>query len=599
MKPQTRALAVLRKRFPRLISRLMAGSKSGQTEIDSRSWRSRSKHGGNIVDRWLEGIELKPKTAYALTGFGDGSQIASLLHQLPENSFVFCAESNVDSFLLVVSHDETARLLEDERLFVGVGELDLDFFESLSRFPTLELTDARPLVFAPIYNESPEYYARFFTEFTRAFDYWRKLYGTNVTASAKWQRNTFKNARTLVAAPDIAEIKGAFEGIPIVMVSAGPSLDESLEFVKIHEARCVIVAVNSSYRALRNYGISPHFVIAADPSEYTDKGFDGVSCSRSVLLCPFIVYPNVVSRFHGRILTWSQNNLLASYLRLKVGKCLGSAIEEIGTVSACIFDIAKIFGSPSIVFVGQDLSVKDDGQMHVRDSFYTDLLANHVDIGECRTLPGNLEATVKVEGKLYIYLKAFEKLAEANANELALYNTSHYGVRVEGIPYVSLDEMTRVLDQKSFDNVEVKFRSVEKALSSVGIVDGQLVETLAVLSEFGSMICSLALNASLTLNAALFESTSNLDSHIVLAQNQKRDLVIRMEEDSDLRKVLEDGALKYELALYKRAIQRNSPPSDPLMKRAEDLLEYFWAISEGAFSFCRAIETSEQRDFVE
>ena len=555
---------------------------------------SRSKDWPALLERWLDSLVLEPNTAYALTGFGDGSHIAALLDVLPKDSYVFCGEECVESFVSTAQERIVSSLLEDPRLFVGVGDLDADFFESLSRIPILELTNAQAIIFSPIYNQSPEFYTSFLTEFTKFLDYWRKLYGTNVTASGRWQKNTFRNAPYLVDAPDIAKLREVFSGIPVIMVSAGPSLDVSLEFVKANANRCLIIAVNSSYRALRNFDIVPHFVIAADPYEYTDKGFEGVSCVDTALICPFIVYPNVVERFEGRIFTWSKNNLLASYLRLVVGKEMGSEIQEIGTVSACVFDIAKTVGSPAIVFVGQDLAVKSDGQLHNSDSFYADLGANQLKEEECRVVPGNVAESVKVESKLYVYLKSFELLAQKHGVDLELVNTSEFGAKIEGIPFVSFSEANQFLNRFSSNDLERRLNRVQAALAGNESSKKRLIEVLESISLYGSSISKIALKGALVLEDALLRNRTSLKSSLSKAESLRRDLEERLEGDSDLHKVMSDGALKYERTLHARAVQRFDIDEEVDLRRAGELLEYFWSEAEGAFSFYSDAESGLQ-----
>lgn len=581
--------SVFRKRFPRLAFRLRGLEHSKTLSADAENLASRSSDWPALLERWLEGLDLEANTAYALTGFGDGSHVAALLDKLPHGSYVFCSEKQVDSIVARSKEEKVVSLLEDPRLFIGIGDLDADFFESLSRFPVLELTDIQALVFSPIYNQAAEYYSAFLTEFTRSFEYWRKLYGTNVTASGRWQKNTFKNAPYLISVPDIQRLQGAFSGVPVIMVSAGPSLDVSLDFVKANENRCVIVAVNSSYRALRNYGVVPHFVIAADPYEYTDRGFEGVPCADTVLICPFIVYPPVVERFRGRIFTWSQNNLLASYLRLVTGKEMGSEIQEIGTVSACIFDIAKILCSPTIVFVGQDLSAKSDGQLHASDSFYSDLGANRLSGEDFRTVPGNVEESVRVEAKLFVYLKAFESLAQKHGADLELFNTSEFGARIEGIPYVSTDEMDQRLKRSDTSDFKSKLETIQGVLSSSESIGGRLEDVLESVSRFGKTVCEIALQGALALEEVLREDVADIQSAIADAESLKQDLEALLEGNSDLHKVMSDGALKYERTLYARAIQDLGNLEDGQRRAAEGLREYFWSIAEGSFSFfCEA-----------
>ena len=580
---------VLRKRFPRLLARIEnAEPLSG--EVDSiRAMPESSRDWEALVQRWLDGIVLKPNSVLALTGFGDGSHVRALLDRLPQGTYVFCIEENVAAFRAIVEESEgLVGLLEDPRFFLGLGDLDQDCFESLARLPTLEVQDASPLIFAPIYNRAPEYHGAFFTEFARNFDYWRKLFGTNVTASGKWQKNTFANLAMLMGAPDVGELKDAFRGCSIILVSAGPSLDESIGFIEENRERCIIVAVNSSYRALRNAGITPHFVLAADPYQYTDKGFEGVACDETRLICPFIVCPNVVPRFEGRTFTWSQNNLLASNVRLSLGLEFGSRILEMGTVSACIFDVAEIFGCSRIFFVGQDLAAKADGQLHAADSFYSDLYGNKVVMDNCRFMLGNTVDRVPVEEKLFVYLKTFEQLAKERGSTLELVNTSHFGARIEGIPFVRLEEVSEGLAREETVSwkagIDRASQLLEEAKKRSFGLDGELER----MSNFGRRVCALALKGALVLETGIKGKVVFVQLQIDEARTIRGELDALFESDSNLQQVLNDGSLKYELTLYARALQRVNAIEDPIAREREDCLEYFWAIAEGAFSFLSA-----------
>src|SRR5690606_13857513 len=172
----------------------------------------------------------------------------------------------------------------------------------------------------------------------------------------------------------------------------------------------VVVAVNSSYRAVRNAGIVPTLVLAADPRGFTLRGFAGVRADGPYIVTTPIVHPGVTAMFAGRSFTWTGDNELVHVLRRRVGLPPGTPLVEQGTVSACAVDLAVLLGCDRICLVGQDLAVRDDGRSHASDSFYTDLGMNEADTAECRRLPGNTLPEVLVEGKLYVYLKVFEQL---------------------------------------------------------------------------------------------------------------------------------------------------------------------------------------------
>jgi hypothetical protein len=57
---------------------------------------------------------------------------------------------------------------------------------------------------------------------------------------------------------------------------------------------------------------------------------------------------------------------------------------------------------------------------------------------------------------------------------------------------------------------------------------------------------------------------------------------------------MSDGALKYERTLHARAVQRFDIDEEVDLRRAGELLEYFWSEAEGAFSFYSDAESGLQ-----
>jgi hypothetical protein len=396
-----------------------------------------------------------------------------LLKKLPQRSWVFVSEAEPSRVKSALERFDMRRVLEDPRFLLATGQIDDSFFDSLGQIDVLRVKDVQTLVFAPAYNRAPSFYARAFTEVARQIDFRRKLFGTAVADAALWQSNTFANLATVAAAPDVSALAGIGKGLPMIIVSAGPSLDESIEFLREARKSAVVVAVNSSYRAIRRAGIVPHFVMAADPRQFTAKGFEGVPLDGTWLVTTPIVDPRVAQMFGRSIFSWSGSNLLVSELRRRCGLPPGTTLVEQGTVSACAVDLAGVLGCDRVCLVGQDLAVREDGRTHVADSFYTDLSVNHVSVDQCRRLPGNTVDEVPVEEKLYVYLKTFEQLV-AKRPAIAFLNTAMYGARIEGVPYADFAEAKRWLGEGSSGNISSLIRqswdrSVRSSLSRDGI----------------------------------------------------------------------------------------------------------------------------------
>lgn len=580
---------VLQQRFPELAMRT-AGMEAGKPHS---TWSQDARSPELLIKRWLAGLRLEEYGAYALSGVGDGSHLEALLGVLPRGACVFCGEVDVGVFASFCSSERGQRLLADHRLYFGAGSPDDAFFASMASFPVVEARNAEPLIFAPLFNEAPSYYREFFLQFARHLDYWRKLIGTNIVNSGLWQSNTIANLSHLITAPDVSDFEGAFKGCSMVVASAGPSLDESLDFLRWARSRAIVVAVNSSFRALRNAGIDPHFVLAADPNESTDKGFRQVDTGTSILVCPFIVYPQVVARFIGRTITWSSSNFLVSYLRMTLGLKQGGHVTEQGTVSACAFDLATIFGCSSVYFVGQDLAVREDGRTHASDSFYTDEKANQTDLKRCRMLPGNTIERVPVEEKLFVYVKTFEEMARRYGSSMRLMNLSRLGARLEGIPYLALDAAKATMPEVGEDAIGSAWQGVRKQCSEEWIPLPKANEFLAQLADYAQDCCSLALRAAMKMEMTEDAGVGRVPLEEMRAARDE--LEARLQSSQGFWRVLSDGQLKYELYEYNKEVQGLEDGLSEEERAWGECRAYFWSIAEGCYRLLSDLRTGESQ----
>lgn len=570
-------LATLRQRWPELARRV-------ETAREQRVALRSPEEAQRLAARWVHGRRINAGALLAVTGFGDGVHVRQLLDVLPERAHVFVGEAEPGRLRAVLASRDLAPVLAHPRLTLAAGPCDDGFFANLGEMPLLHAQDVAPWIFAPEYNRAAEYYARFLTEFARQVDFRRKLEGTRVVDAELWQANTFANLPRLTGAPDVAVLRAAFAGLPLVIVSAGPSLDESLDFLRAASRVAVVVTVNSSYRAVRHAGIVPPIVLAADPREFTARGFAGVPVDGTYLITTPIVNPEVVRLFAGRTFTWSGSNELVQILRRRAGLPPGTSIVEQGTVSACAVDLAVLFGCDRICLVGQDLAIRPDGRSHAQDSFYSDLGWNRADLMECRRLPGNTLPEVLVESKLYVYLKTFEQLV-VHRPGLKWCNTSRLGARIAGVPYLGFDDALRWLGTGSASRVPGILAS-RLAAGDRGTLDAKrLRSALATTETFAQDVLRLALRA-----ASRFETLPDR----LLAEGQENDpavqealhagdeleaLIARCPEEV---RILEEGRARKELFRARRA-EAQLAGVQGHARRVLLARERVWAWAEGAW----------------
>jgi hypothetical protein len=400
----------------------------------------------------------------------------------------------------------------------------------------------------------------------------------------------------MATSPDVGELKDQFKDVPFILIGAGPSLDESIDFLKKVQDKAIIVASNSPYRKLINSGIRPHLVVTADPMKPTLAGFQNVKLDHVPLACPFSAYPEIVERFSGRIISWSTLNPIADFVKKRTGRPPGTKILEQGTVSGCVLDLSRLLGCSKVLFVGQDMSVRDDGQYYTADSAYADSGNHFTDTDKGHKLPGNTQELVHVESRLFVYLKTFENFVGENPS-IEYRNLARTGVKIKGVPYVDFEQALNWIG-------EVKKHSFDEELEKLFDSSGDKPDLEAILKPIHSYASTL-MEKALGL-AVQIEILPEKFSQPHYSENKKlKDLLKSAGEvnkivDSDpmLWSIVFEGKTKSELITYKRKI-RDIDSSNKTWAAIQRNKEYFWALSEGCYWLLNELDRLKDKVSIE
>ena len=313
-------LSILRARFPIVLERIFnsgqsapmhfkyTGSESNPELQTVRGEKKFPTYGpGNkekLIEKWFKNLRLKKESLYTLTGLGDGSQVRHFLNHSGGGTFLMVAEKDPALLRETFSKFDCSDFLANDRFLLGTGEPDDDFFKDLQAAAMLGLSEVNSLIFSPLHCMDEAYYDKARNEMVRQYLVIRPLMEVNLRTGINLQENTFENMPHMATSPDVGELAGQFDDTPFIVVGAGPSLDESIDFLKEVQDKAIIVTSNSPYRKLINSWVKPHLVITADPLSPTLAGFQNVSLDEVPLACPFSAYPEIVRRFSGRILSW-------------------------------------------------------------------------------------------------------------------------------------------------------------------------------------------------------------------------------------------------------------------------------------------------------
>lgn len=375
-----------------------------------------------------------------LYGLGFGYMLPFILEDLPEETFITIVEPSPEIFAEYISVYDISQLLENPRIQLIVEE-NLDAItDDLYRLVADSMLDVAVAEWWP--------YERLFPQKTHK---WRKKFietsisvridqNTLLHFSQQWPKNVLENTLGIVRSPSVAEFFEAFKQVPIIVVSAGPSLSKNVHLLKEAKGKAVIICVDTALRAMLKHGIHPDLVVAIDGSELNYRHFAGLPDLNIPLVFIPTTHPQIVDEYGKRSIV----SLLGNHLLKFIGKYFPdkSGLAVGGSVATVAFELAYHMGGDPIVFVGQDLAYPE-GKSHAEGTIFEDIRKKESD--------KNMVYVTGIDGKpvltdlsLRTYLQWFEERIAVFKKERKIIDATEGGAFIQGTEILSL---TEVLDR--------------------------------------------------------------------------------------------------------------------------------------------------------
>lgn len=234
--------------------------------------------------------------------------------------------------------------------------------------------------------------------------------------------------------------KNQFENRPMILVSAGPSLDKQLPLLKTirEEDSFIIGAVGTAIKPLLKAGIVPHFFSIIDPNPATLNQLKGVQFPDTPLFYLSSAYFETVALHQGPKYMMCQQGFSLAEERAKQNN--EPLIQTGGSVATALLDLMVYLGGKTIALIGQDLAYTD-GKTHAEAAHDQKIVQEH---DRTRyTLDYYQNAKVPTAQNLLLYKKWFENYALQHTS-LTLYNCTEGGAHIENwrhIPFRDFYEM--------------------------------------------------------------------------------------------------------------------------------------------------------------
>jgi len=366
--------------------------------------------------------------SYIICGFGLGYH-ALKLHELEPNKKIIIFEPNLGLLKFILFNYDFQDLLSNERVRVIFSLSNLvealkdggKLIVSISWLNSLEESQLK--------NSLREYITN-----TNNMNNNGGLLQKNFLSNQKLQLSSISN------------LVGKFINKKAILVSAGPSLDETIQYLGEFKNKYFILCVGTAFLTLVKNGINPDAIIITDPKATLNKQIKVGDISIPMFFLSTLnpSLPKEVSS--KKYILYQKGFKLSEQYAIKNNIPL---IETGGSVATTGFDLLIQLGFIEVILFGQDLAYLGNRSHSLNSSSNTKF--NEV-ISKRVTLSNSGE-TVKTSTSWLIYKKFFEKKI-LEFPHLLVYNTSENGAVIKGAKFIGIIELLNKSKIESLTNFQ-------------------------------------------------------------------------------------------------------------------------------------------------
>lgn len=378
-------------------------------------------------------------------GLGNGIFLREVQKNLAADGEIFLYEPDINLFLSQLRSQDMSDLFLDRRILLFVEGINLHEFSDLlqdkvnhSNFKT------RIVCCHPGYDKLfPKEYDKFCLIDYKAFEEVVVNENTMVKFGKRIAHNIIRNLRYIKASNYLTEFVDVIdEQIPVIIVSAGPSLDKNIEELKNAQGKAIILATDTALKYLIQKEIHFDAIVTVDPKKNVEH-FDLLTDDSIPLFCAIEGNCFILDNHKGRKIWFNCMGILEG-LYQKFGYSF-PAYNVGGSVACVAFMIAVAMGQKNIIMIGQDLAFQGDVthagkiEKHTKDEA--------VSVQYVEGIDGSM---VKSRGDWIMYREWLEN-AIASKSEYTVIDATEGGALIHGSKVMTLKDAIEQYCLKAFN----------------------------------------------------------------------------------------------------------------------------------------------------
>ncbi len=424
-------------------------AKSGTTylimEKNGKQFRMNSCYSPeNEAREWAQQFSLNNiRQVVIMYGLGNGAFLAQLRQSCKEDAVFVIYEPSLDLFHHLMQHSDLQRIIGNGRMHLLVQGLNEYRFGNI-----LEASLSWDNINHVVATEHPKYKEIYPQEYVcfcqQVNNEWVKANMNRNTMGYFGQqmvRNTCENLAYLSNGHFYEQYIGRFGDAPVIIVSAGPSLDLNIEKLKSAKGKAVIIAVDSAMRELDKHGVEPDFIVSIDPKKSL-RHMEPLIARRTPLFCSDTARSELLEQHEGEKIFFGLSPFAEKLKpqQYPEGKHLGTG----GSVSTSTFSLSVALQFKTVIFVGQDLAYKN-GMSHAGNRMVD---KEEQKLFQVEDIFGNMIAS---RHDWYQFLGWYEENIKKLEGQVEIIDATEGGARIPGTKIMSLEKAIETYGKAEID----------------------------------------------------------------------------------------------------------------------------------------------------
>lgn len=412
-----------------------------------RIWRLNSMQNPmEAAELYADRYQIRLYGIYFVFGFSDGRCVRELLNKCDDTNLIVVCVPDLELFAVICWQLDISDLIEEKRLLLYFSKLERNVEELLKRI--VDYTRIKLLEFCILpgydilYHDECEQYMDSVIECIRS-EVVNK--GTNFAFDRLIPQHILFHMKNLIYHKNIEQLRRALlpydlSQIPVIVVSAGPSLDKNVKVLKKAKGKAYVIVVDAALKTVLRAGIRPDIVCTTDPQTpdrfFQDLNLEGLvwSCSRTSRRWIAEKFANDIF-YHGTFgKEWNK------FLEEELGYAFPH-FSAGGSVSSEAFMLALYVGFRKIILIGQDLAFTG-GVTHTKSVIKGTLEDNrkYIQSRMIMEVEGIDGTILETDFQMWYYKMWFEKVISLNKDKISVIDATEGGARIEGTEIQTLEE---------------------------------------------------------------------------------------------------------------------------------------------------------------